>query len=186
MPALSEEGFWKFYEDSCSTSVGIFEKDGSHAQMTFLSCPCGVILVPMFLIEGMIKKERPGIDVDGMKDAMWKLIANVARDEKASGYIHISEAWLVSVGAENVKDYSGWRDRHPGSLEHVQGRSEVLIARAVWKDTWTQRIWTINRRFDKTVFLSRHHVSMDERLKVNPEDFSRGSWVDQAIAANVD
>jgi len=182
-PKLDEDGFWKFFEKACLNAVELFERDGEHAAMIFLFSPQGTVLVPWALMETEIRRQKPDIDDQTVNEGLWGLVNQAAERVDASGYVHILEAWAASIplnGDRWRESFDRWKERHPGSIEEISTRVEVLMVRAVWKDRQMNRSWSINRR-DSGVYLSRGPIWSEERQQFSLDEVSNASRLDRII-----
>lgn len=95
-----------------------FEKDGEVPPMWFALTAAGVIAIPV---------EYSGAD---SKARVCMLMQALFHKLRASAYIHVSEAWMVSGNKNNPEDekfLKGYDDRLGDSLEHHPRRREVIL-----------------------------------------------------------
>lgn len=186
--------FETFYADYRRMAVEIFEKDKYHTHLISMIGPDGRVAILHFdsiLSDVMRQVGKEDKHLPEGKDIVFGIMAKIAKDLDAVGYIEVSEAWTLVYdlgGRDETLEAHAARigmitADAGGTIKNVPGRAEALCVRGVYGDEVRSHMWQIRRNGKKTVWLVNGRED-NHKLDLKASEVYRAGDLDLVIYEN--
>lgn len=181
------DGYRELHEHCINQASQVFEKDGYHSHLIAIVTPTHSFMFPFDAITKDVAEKTKIKNHGVLKDHAFAMLAQIALQMEAVGYIDVSEAWAMAMPVEpdreplkEVTERSRKLYEEYGSIEHTPGRMEVLTVAGVFADRSIAHTWKIGRD-KKKVWLTDGHKS-ESKLELDVDQ--RSDDLNKAVYEN--